>query len=93
MLLRLLVLDATEYDKLDYPAISYYATLTDSSIFSDYETFIEKIYKAGFFSRTNLATYNSIADKWKGYNGMHISSFTPKMILDILGRARPPLKQ
>lgn len=81
------------YDGLDYPAPMYYATITDSSILSDYEPFIEKIYQAGFFSRTNLATYNSIADKWKGYNGMHISNFTPKMILDILGRARPPLKQ
>lgn len=49
MLLRLLVLDATEYDKLDYPAISYYATLTDSSIFSDYEILLKKYIRRDSF--------------------------------------------
>ena len=84
---------AMVYDNLAYAAPAYYATMTDPSLNSTYGPFIDEISYMGFFSRTKVNTYNYIADQWNGYSGMHIPNFTPKMILDILGRARPPLKQ
>ena len=83
------------YDGLPYIAPTYYATITDSNpeFYENYADFINTISELGYFPRTMISDFKELADEWNGYPGSHLTSFTPKMLLDMFGKPRPPLGQ
>lgn len=83
------------YDGLPYSAVGYYAiNLDDDPDFhAKYGNFIEDIYTNGHFPRSLLSEFKELADEWNGYSGLHLTSFTPKMLLDMFGKPRQPLGQ
>lgn len=83
------------YDGLPYIASTYYATFSDTNpiFFGNYKKFIDSISVLGYFPRSMVPMFNELADEWNGYSGSHLTSFTPKMLLDMFGKPRQPLGQ